>query len=126
MSYKFKVPSSKFKTAEAFVTPHVAHAVSSMMSDGTHLAELVVALIQPRLDVERLETSRARRSAMSSSAAAAAGIGVGAADRLLDDLVDDAEPEQIRRGDLQRRRGFDLLAGSRHRIAAQPSGGMTL
>ena len=51
---------------------------------------------------------------------------VCAADRLGDDLVDDAEREQVWRRDLQGVGGLDLARGSRHRIAAHPSGGMTL
>ena len=50
---------------------------------------------------------------------------VGAALRLGDDPVDDAELEAVRGIGLERRRGLLRLAASRQRIAAQPSGEIT-
>ena len=49
-------------------------------------------------------------------------VGVRAADRFVDDLVDDAEPQQVRRGDLQRLRGFDFLPGVAPQDCGAPFG----
>ena len=68
----------------------------------------------------------AATSASSTSAAAAAVVEVRAADRLLDDLVDDAEPSRSGAVILSASAASTLRAASRHRMAAHPSGGITL
>ena len=53
-------------------------------------------------------------------------VAVRAADRLVDDLVDQAQRLQAVRGDAQRFGGFRRLARTVfHRIEAQPSGEIT-
>ena len=71
-------------------------------------------------------SASARVSAASSKRVAVVGIGVRAADGLLDDLVDDSEREQIGAVSFSASAASTFLAASRHRMAAHPSGGMTL
>ena len=103
-------------------------AQASMMPTDAHLAELVVARVEPRLRrPSRDDLGQRARQRDVEQRGGLRRIGVRAADRLGDDLVDDAEREQIRRRELERRRPpRPSCSESRHRIAAQPSGGITL
>ena len=76
-----------------------------------HLAELGVAAVEPlrpRQDGDLAQRARERRVEQRRRGG---GVGVGAADRLRDDLVDDVHAEQVRRGDLERLGGLDLAPG---------------
>ena len=53
-------------------------------------------------------------------------VGVRAARRLGHDLVDDAEPEQVGAVSFSASAASTFRFESRHRIAAHPSGGITL
>ena len=81
---------------------------------------LLVASLEPRRAsrAPRDLAQRLRAARASTSARRGVGIGVRAADRLGDDLVDDAGLEQIGRGQLQRLGGLDLLR--RHRATGSP------
>src|SRR5262245_2494432 len=78
---------------------------------GAHLAELVVAEVQPRLHVECLRRLQRAAERGIEKGRRRGGIRVGATGGFLDDLVDDAEREEVGRGDLQRFGRFHLAAG---------------
>ena len=107
---------------------HVSGATAALPDGGESCAALRLRRRTPGRGGPSCGTSRsAGRAARPTASAADVGerarqrpieqrrrgrrVGVGAAHRLGHDLVDDAARQQVRRGDLQRLGGFDLLAG---------------
>jgi hypothetical protein len=76
-----------------------------------HLAELLIALFEPCVDIHRGGLGERRLQRLFEQPRRFDRIGVGAADRFLDDLVDDPEREEIRRRQLERLCRLDLLSG---------------
>ena len=87
--------------------------------------DLVLARLEQR--VERLLLQRAQRfgQRLLERHHHRGGVAMGAARRLVDDLVDQAELLQARRRDAERFGGFGRLSADFHRIDAQPSGEIT-
>src|SRR6187431_909976 len=80
-------------------------------AEAPHVAELVVPGVEPRFARQAADLRQRAREGIVDLERGGCGIGVGAADRLQDDLVDDPGLEEIGRGQLQRLRGLDLLRG---------------
>src|SRR5574338_501759 len=82
--------------------------IDERLAEGTHVAELVVALLDAGLDRKRLDFAERALDRRIEQPGSRLRIHVRAAQRLGHDFVDDVEFQQIRGGDLQRLGGFDL------------------
>jgi hypothetical protein len=74
-----------------------------------HVAELVVAAREARLDIGSAGGLKGGPERTVEQGGGLVEAGMGSADGLADDLVDDPSVQQVARRQLQRGGGFDLL-----------------
>src|SRR5574338_1501791 len=82
--------------------------IDERLAEGTHVAELVVALLDARFDRKRLDFAESALDRRIEQPGSRLRIHMRAAERLGHDFVDGVELQQVRGGDLERFGRFDL------------------
>src|SRR5207247_7320898 len=85
--------------------------VNSLLDERAHRKVLLLAALEELLDAHPGEQAQVTAQGFAQGLGGGVGVGVGPARRLGDDLVDDAQFQEVGGGELERLGGALLLAG---------------